>query len=108
MIPDKALSVSRRMDKLATERFGEEYTLKTTFWNDGDFRIVVYSSKDADALDVEEAERAYVELWYQDSKVRDGKAVEVQTIQDEAGPRAETVQSKIRPETPVTLPQLSD
>lgn len=104
MIPEKALAVTRRMDRLAAREFGDAYTLKTTFWNDGDFRVVVYSSKDATETPFEGVVKVFVELWYQDSRMQDGDVMKVVTAQNQNVPRDETRQMQVEDAEIIELP----
>lgn len=106
MIQEKAIDVTHRMDVLAEQEFGESYTLKTTFWNDGDFRVVAYNSKQPAPTD--NAAKMYVEMWYQDSKMNDGEVWMVKTAQGEDAPRSEAEQYQVGPTEAVELPERDD
>ena len=104
-ITPRALAYARRMDALAEQEFGDAYTLKTTFWNDGDFRIVAYNLKDT-----EMPENTFIELWYQDQQFdHDDAALKLQTASSEANkPRDDTRQYQIGPSEWVELPEVAD
>lgn len=102
MITDKSIEYTLRVDRLASEEFGEAYTLKTTYWNDGDFRIVVYSTKAVDLPG-----KQFVELWYQDSKMPNGELIKVKTEQEEEDlPRNEARQTQVGETEPMEIPPL--
>lgn len=90
MISEKAIEYAGRLDTLAEQEFGEAYTIKATYWNDGDFRLVAYCAKAIDAADLPgEAQRVYVELAYQDHHTPDDHAVRQMSAQDSDGYRSE-------------------
>lgn len=80
------------MDELATREFGENYTLKTICWNDGDFRIIAYNLKKT-----ARPENEFVELWYQDSEwEHEDAALKVYTVSEDAdASREETRQTQV-------------
>lgn len=59
-----AFEQAQRMGDLAEDLWGDEYTLKLTLWNDGDFRVVAYH------VDWErpEDDKHVEELWHQASE----------------------------------------
>lgn len=88
MISDKAVHVTRMMNSLAQEEFGDAYTLKSTFWNDGDFRVVAYSAKNIDKSEVpKHYKKLFIDLRYQDSKLNDGEVIKVVCAQGSSGSR---------------------
>lgn len=96
----KATDYTTRLDTLAATEFGtDDYTLTTTRWTNGDFRIVAYTT-----IETERAGQQYDELWYQDSEVSDGEVWRLQTEQLAQGPRTETQQVQLGETTAVALP----
>lgn len=90
-VTERALLFTRKVDALAEQKFGNSYTLKTTFWNDDDFRVIAYNSKTTEYED-----RAYIELWYQDSEVdNDDAALKIHTRQTGKAPRTESKQIQV-------------
>lgn len=104
MITDKAVKVSKRIDAYCYKTFGDAYTLKTTFWEDGDFRVFAYSSKQVP--EDKPWKKLYVELRYQDSKLEEGKAVRHVTAQHDDVPRSNTQQFPVEDLQEIELPTL--
>lgn len=69
---EKALRVTRQMEALADELW-DVYTLKTTFWQDDDFRVLAY--RNLKVPSGSDYTKLYAELGYQDSKMPDGRCV---------------------------------
>jgi len=66
------------MREKARGLWGDEFTLKVTLWEDGDYRLVAYHHK-PERHEGEVVRRDFEELWHQSGKTPPDKAVLAET-----------------------------